>query len=402
MFSTEMINNWTKNYKLTRSDASELVRLYIKYRNYTDAENYNKKFSKKVIQALEEAGVCDESDADDYDRIADICDTFHVVIGELFDFVQKYPEDTKTVKSLTDFKEIYETYLINRETTSSRKMRKCHSSCAALEWAVYNQGGFAKTDHENLNDLWEEENTCAVCEVEQKGKFCFSTVYGLEKPVCEECVDDLMKNEKESDEEEYVPDEEDDEDEDEYDEEDYSDSEAEEDEDEDDDDDYCPSGHYDSGEDEDYEEDDDEDEEDDDEDDDDEDYEEDDEDEDDEDDEDDDEDDASEAGASEAIDEEYPEDWVEREPPFEFGCTGCNYEWRDGWRQGWKAAMKQMKRYASQQRNAGIHPTECTNCGTHRGTKRCGGTCNGIVRYCSKRCQTEHWQAGHKVQCGRK
>ena len=91
MFSTEMINNWTKNYTLSRSDASELVRLYIKYRKYTDAENYNEKFVKKVIQALEEAGVCEESDADDYDRLADICDTFHVVIGELFDFVEKYP-----------------------------------------------------------------------------------------------------------------------------------------------------------------------------------------------------------------------------------------------------------------------------------------------------------------------
>ena len=364
MFSTEMITNWTKNYTLTRSDASELVRLYIKYREYTDTDGYNKKFSKKVIQALEEAGVFDENDdADDYDRVADICETFHVVIAELFAFVEKYPEDhPKTVKNLIDFKEIYETYLINRETTSSRKLRKCHTSCAALEWAVYNQGGFAKTDHENLNDLWKELNTCIVCEVEQKGKFCFSTAYGLEKPVCEECIDDLKK-EKDS-EEEYVPEEASEAEDSEADEEeDEADEDYDEDEEEEDDEDAseADASEADASE-----------------------------------------ADASEAGASEAIDEEYLEDWVEREPPFEFGCTGCNYEWRDGWRQGWKAAMKQMKRYASQQRNAGIHPTECTNCGTHRGTKRCGGTCNGIVRYCSKRCQTEHWQAGHKVQCGRK
>ena len=387
MFTIEMINNWTKNYTLTRSDASELVRRYVKYSKHTDADNYNKKFVKKLIQALEEAGVFEESDADDYDRVAEICETFYVVIDELFAFVEKYPEDTKTVAGLKDFKYIYKTYILNESNTSAQKDRNCYISCAALEWAVYNQGGFAKTDHENLNDLWEEENTCVVCEVEQTGKFCFSTVYGLEKPVCEECVEDLKQNEKESD-EEYVPDEdeeaseadedaseaeddEDDEDEDDEDEEDDEDDEDEEDDEDDEDEDDFPSGHYDSGEEL-------------------------------ENDESASEAGASEAGASEAIDEEYPEDWVEREPPFEFGCTGCNYEWRDGWRQGWKAAMKQMKRYASQQRNAGIHPTECTNCGTHRGTKRCGGMCNGIVRYCSKRCQTEHWQAGHKVQCGRK
>jgi hypothetical protein len=193
-------------------------------------------------------------------------------------------------------------------------------------------------------------------------------VYGLEKPVCEECVEDLMKEEEDSDEEEYVPDSDEEEeseaDDDEDDDEDYDDEEEEEEEEEDEDED----------DDEDY--------------------------------------DDEEEEEEEADEDEYDEDdedgvegaepLEEAELPFEFGCTGCDYEWRDGWRQGWKAAMKQIKQFASQQRNAGIHPTECANCGSHRGTKRCGGTCNGVVRYCCKGCQTEHWQAGHKFQCGQK
>ena len=32
-------------------------------------------------------------------------------------------------------------------------------------------------------------------------------------------------------------------------------------------------------------------------------------------------------------------------------------------------------------------------------TQKCGGSCNGTARYCSKECQTRDWVQGHKRVC---
>jgi len=83
-----------------------------------------------------------------------------------------------------------------------------------------------------------------------------------------------------------------------------------------------------------------------------------------------------------------------------FGCEGCQYEWRDGWQMGWKAAMKQIKKFAKQQnRSENIHIPECAYCGASHNLKKCGGICEGAVRYCSTLCQKKDWKEGHKQEC---
>lgn len=84
-----------------------------------------------------------------------------------------------------------------------------------------------------------------------------------------------------------------------------------------------------------------------------------------------------------------------------FGCEGCQYEWRDGWQKGWKAAMKQIKKFAKQEnRPENIHIPECAYCGASHNLKKCAGTCEGAVRYCSLVCQKKDWKEGHKQECG--
>ena len=84
-----------------------------------------------------------------------------------------------------------------------------------------------------------------------------------------------------------------------------------------------------------------------------------------------------------------------------FGCEGCQYEWRDGWQKGWKAAMKQIKKFAKQQkRPENMRIPECAYCGASHNLRKCAGTCEGAVRYCSLVCQKKDWKEGHKHECG--
>ena len=83
-----------------------------------------------------------------------------------------------------------------------------------------------------------------------------------------------------------------------------------------------------------------------------------------------------------------------------FGCDGCNYEWKDGWKQGWKAAMKFVVQQANLSKEAPEPPT-CDNCGIACKAKRCSGTCKGIVKFCSKKCQAINWKDSHKFICSK-
>ena len=97
---------------------------------------------------------------------------------------------------------------------------------------------------------------------------------------------------------------------------------------------------------------------------------------------------------------ECSEDDSEDEPEKEFGCAGCDYEWRDGWKNGWKAAVKHMKKQLNLTTNPpSSPPPSCANCGMSRKTQRCGGSCGGTVRYCSVKCQRQDWNNGHKNTC---
>jgi hypothetical protein len=212
---------------------------------------------------------------------------------------------------------------------------------------------------EAIGDNTYEYNVCSVCKWEGSDYFYYSTIYGLNMPVCSLCVEEKEKKEFEEkefeekefdeevsdeDDEEYVPSDEDDEEaSDEEDEEDEDDEEATDEEDEDDE--------------EDEEEEDEE-------------------------------------------DEDLYNDDPHCEPEKFFGCEGCQYEWRDGWQEGWKAAMKQIKKFAKQQkRPENIRIPECHYCGASHNLKKCGGSCEGAVRYCSIACQKKDWNEEHKHDC---
>ena len=63
-----------------------------------------------------------------------------------------------------------------------------------------------------------------------------------------------------------------------------------------------------------------------------------------------------------------------------------------GWEGGWAAAMKYVQEHSSK-------VPRCEYCGKAGKTKKCGGTCNGQVRYCSVECQTADWKQVHKFAC---
>ena len=98
---------------------------------------------------------------------------------------------------------------------------------------------------------------------------------------------------------------------------------------------------------------------------------------------------ASEAEASEADEEEQEN---------EFGCPGCNYEWRDGYKTGWRDAMK----YIAGRTHKEVPDTlACSYCDIVCKTRKCSGKCGGVVRYCSVDCQKQDWAFGHKNICGK-
>jgi hypothetical protein len=105
----------------------------------------------------------------------------------------------------------------------------------------------------------------------------------------------------------------------------------------------------------------------------------------------------AEASEEEAGEEEYDAEAYE-EDKNEFGCPGCNYEWRDGYKNGWKDAMK----YIAIKIHKEVPPTPaCSYCDIVCKTRKCGGKCEGMVRYCSVECQKQDWAFGHKNICGK-
>lgn len=89
---------------------------------------------------------------------------------------------------------------------------------------------------------------------------------------------------------------------------------------------------------------------------------------------------------------------AESEDENEFGCSGCNYEWRDGYKTGWRDAMK----YITNKAHKVVPPTPaCSYCDIVCKTHKCGGKCGGTARYCSLECQKQDWAFGHKAKCGK-
>ena len=76
-------------------------------------------------------------------------------------------------------------------------------------------------------------------------------------------------------------------------------------------------------------------------------------------------------------------------------------DYKEGWEAGWEAAMRYVEQQVKECHNAPSLPA-CDNCGAECRTKKCGGTCNGYVKYCSVACQVEHWKEVHRFACLKK
>jgi hypothetical protein len=96
--------------------------------------------------------------------------------------------------------------------------------------------------------------------------------------------------------------------------------------------------------------------------------------------------------------DEEDDDEEDDEGENEFGCAGCNYEWRDGYKNGWRDAMK----YIATKTHKEVPDTPaCSYCDIVCKTRKCGGKCGGTSRYCSVDCQKQDWAFGHKDKCGK-
>ena len=83
-----------------------------------------------------------------------------------------------------------------------------------------------------------------------------------------------------------------------------------------------------------------------------------------------------------------------------FECNDCEDKWCDGWKKGWKAAMKQIKKFVTiEMRSENIHIPKCASCKGLHNLKKCSGSCEGAVSYCSDVCQRKDWDAIHKQKC---
>jgi hypothetical protein len=75
-------------------------------------------------------------------------------------------------------------------------------------------------------------------------------------------------------------------------------------------------------------------------------------------------------------------------------------DYKEGYEYGWKQAMKYIKNNINKDLVAELPELEkCDNCNRKRHVNKCGGTCNGLVKYCSIDCQSSHWKQTHKHDC---
>jgi len=348
-----------QEFTITRSQASQLV-----------AKHSNGGHVLSVFQAR-----CDTTTIFD-----------NVSLSKIMSLMEKMFKCIEKLKTCPNIYFSDESALVAASHLSRINIYRLHQAVDNYFYKCAEQEGEPVTK-EDLNDNCLESNTCTVCQVKKKTVYYFSTYYGLDLPVCGGCLDEgEAKDDKDED---YVVEEEDDasEDEEEEEEEDEDDDEDDDEEDEDDEDD----------DDEDYEEESDE-----------EDNEEDSE-SDDEDSESDEEEDGVEGVEpledSESDDEDSEsddeEDGVEGIPP-DCNCEECTSpnEYERGWKAGWKSALKHVKAYAQTELHAPAFPPNCANC--HLACsylKRCGGTCNSNIQYCSYDCQREHWYYKHNKVC---
>ena len=323
-------------YEITRSEANELVELYYKcFRRSTLKPK--KTAQERFIEKTHKMLPAYMGDGTSRKGHARISTKYWQVIHALFEQL----EDNDHYNKIMTIGKILGP--VNQDII--------YTAVDYLNWAVYNWHLLNYSEpapfKEDLSDSCYEENTCVVCEYSGLDVFYFSTSFGVNDAVCEICaLDGEPEEEEEDDGSEYEEEEEEDDDD-----EDYQDEEEDEDEDEE------------------------------------------------EDEEDEDEEDEDYKCEDEEETEEEDEEEAEKKPVI-LDCEGCDYEWRAGWKKGWRAAMKIIRESADYNRKYCQPAPYCSNCKTStRDLRRCGGTCGGLVFYCSSTCQLEDWKICHSKEC---
>jgi len=106
----------------------------------------------------------------------------------------------------------------------------------------------------------------------------------------------------------------------------------------------------------------------------------------------------SEEDESEEESEEDSEDGGEGAEPPDCECVEC-IRYLDGWKGGWEAAMKHIGTIVNEDNDV-PEPTRCTNCARFFSyLMTCSGSCGGLVHYCSYKCQKSDWNNEHKDVC---
>jgi hypothetical protein len=331
-------------YEITRSEANELVELYYKCcrrstlkPKKTSQERFIEKTSKMLPTYM--------GDGTSRKGHARISTKYWQVIHALFEQLEDNDHYNKimTIGKLLG--------PVNQDII--------YTAVDYLNWAVYNWHllNYAEPAplKEDLSDNCYEENTCVVCEYSGLDVFYFSTSFGVNDAVCEICALDGEKDEEEGSEYETEDEEVSDDDD-----EDYQDEDEEEEEEEDEDEEDEEDEEEDEDEDEDY---------------------------------------KCEEETEEEEDEEEEDEEAEKKPVI-LDCEGCDYEWRAGWKKGWREAMKIIRESADYNRKYCPPAPFCANCKTStHDLRRCGGTCGGLVFYCSSTCQLEDWKICHSKEC---
>jgi hypothetical protein len=390
MASSKVINNATDSL-ITRSQATELVDFY-----------NNCRYSVEVFKNM-----CQKSDIIDNIPLNAINDT----IIQLFTVIH-HLKTYVYIRDLPDIKEYNDLNITLPPGKNTVKMLHY-----AMDNYIYIRDKCNYDVGEDMTDCFIEETICGICQRLRNGEFYFSTMYGLNVPICNVCiinsnyqsVDETKKDvnyvasEEEEDEEENEEDgvetEEDPFDEDDEDDEDYveSDEESESDEDGVEGEDPLDESDEDESDEDGVEGEDPLDES--------------------------DEDESDEDGVKASETDEDPldesdEDGVkasetDEDPLDESDEDGVKASETDedlideedaetlylnGWEDGWNAAMKNIAKKA---KNTEVkYPSRCSYCGTLLHVlKSCAGSCGGIVRYCSSECQKKHWYEAHCYDC---
>ena len=192
--STAIASETRQLYNITRSEATWLTNTFIAaLKKSADGSIESFRVFRDALETQKPAYLGKFNNSQN----AVVQGTFYAMAAHLFDVMERLFKQAANINH--DAKVLA---LCKRLPTSDAI---AYVSISYLNWAVYNwHYRRERIITEDLSDNCYETQTCAICDTHGKEIFYYSTAYGLEQPVCGNCLSSqgLEKNE---DQEEYVP-----------------------------------------------------------------------------------------------------------------------------------------------------------------------------------------------------